>query len=645
MALPARPSLRQLQTRAKDLVKQLKQNDPVAVARLRASHPDFAALPPGAMLSEPPKLHDAQLVIAREQGFPSWAKMRAELERATLARLADAVRGGDVSQARALLRQNPTLVNFDMTETDERRVIHDAVLRRDEPMVRALMRAGADAHKGIYPQRDATSAYVLARDREYADIVAAIDEEERFRREKLSCPNARVSPAQDALYGSLRTRDNETAIEMLEADPSLARACDRDGGTALHVACQEGALPVIDWLLEHGASVRKQNLKGLAPLDAAILAIGWRSRDRCRSFPPIAWRLLRRGAPMSPLTAAALGEADELRAMAQRDPAALRDCHKRHRVGPLSAAVLFGRVDVLAALLDLGLDVDERHALPGLEEEVISWGHPLWLAAAFSEYEMARLLLERGADPNGSVYASGTPVYRAYGARDEAMVRLLHAYRGRAAADLIGSTRNTAAASALLAGGAPEAEMVALLWGAACGGSPEIVAMCLARLPWARDDARWHRMLISPVRLSNHGPQSEHPEAYDRSTYPECLRLILAHGVDVNVRSSRGDTLMHDIAAAGRVWGVDVMTGDERAQFTRIALSFGPDLKARDNLLKSTPLGWACRWGRTEMVRLLLEHGAPPDEPDAESWATPAAWALKQGHAEIAALLAGARGA
>jgi hypothetical protein len=25
----------------------------------------------------------------------------------------------------------------------------------------------------------------------------------------------------------------------------------------------------------------------------------------------------------------------------------------------------------------------------------------------------------------------------------------------------------------------------------------------------------------------------------------------------------------------------------------------------RDNLLKSTPLGWACRWGRTEMAKLF----------------------------------------
>jgi ankyrin repeat protein len=55
--------------------------------------------------------------------------------------------------------------------------------------------------------------------------------------------------------------------------------------------------------------------------------------------------------------------------------------------------------------------------------------------------------------------------------------------------------------------------------------------------------------------------------------------------------------------------------------------------------LKSTPLGWACRWGRVEVVKLLLERGADPVEKDAEPWATPRAWAEKMGRAEVLAVL------
>jgi hypothetical protein len=44
---------------------------------------------------------------------------------------------------------------------------------------------------------------------------------------------------------------------------------------------------------------------------------------------------------------------------------------------------------------------------------------------------MARFLLEAGADPNGQVYASGTPLSEAYGRRDEEMIALLERFGGK----------------------------------------------------------------------------------------------------------------------------------------------------------------------------------------------------------------------
>jgi ankyrin repeat protein len=68
-------------------------------------------------------------------------------------------------------------------------------------------------------------------------------------------------------------------------------------------------------------------------------------------------------------------------------------------------------------------------------------------------------------------------------------------------------------------------------------------------------------------------------------------------------------------------------------------IDHGARLDIRDDLLKSTPLGWACRWGRPEMVKLLIQRGAPVREKGAEAWATPEAWAQKMGHLEIQAIL------
>jgi ankyrin repeat protein len=68
-------------------------------------------------------------------------------------------------------------------------------------------------------------------------------------------------------------------------------------------------------------------------------------------------------------------------------------------------------------------------------------------------------------------------------------------------------------------------------------------------------------------------------------------------------------------------------------------LDKGASAAERDDVLKSTPLGWACRWGRVELVRLLIERGADVIEADAESWATPRAWAEKMGHDAVLRVL------
>ena len=111
------------------------------------------------------------------------------------------------------------------------------------------------------------------------------------------------------------------------------------------------------------------------------------------------------------------------------------------------------------------------------------------------------------------------------------------------------------------------------------------------------------------------------------------MKALLEHGVDANI-SRYGQTPLH-FAAARR----SPLSGNDRARFAAMLIDHGARLDMRDDLLKSTPLGWACRWGRKELVEELLRRGAPVHESDAEPWATPLAWANKMGHGEILALL------
>jgi ankyrin repeat protein len=608
--LPGQPNLEQLRKQAKDLLDEYRAGQEAAVAEVRR----FEHRPAAA---EGFALNDAQRVLARAYGYESWAKLKAFVDGANVARLAEAVKTGDIAQARSMLRARPELAGMDMAGNDEHRALHFAVLRRDAAMVRLLMQAGADARQGIFPHRDATTAFALARDRGYQDIVAAIEEEEQHRRESASCPNATVSPVQEQINHAIRDGDNGEAIRLLEADESLIRACDREGGTPLHAAAEATNEEMVAWLLERHANPRKQDLKGLTPLDRAALAAG-------RDFAGLARRLLYHGADPTIRGAVALADDERIRELVEADPGILRRDIHWSRGGLLSLAVKHGHVEVVRLLLDLGADVDERTMLHELEEPTESWGMPLWRAALARQREIVELLLDRGADPNANVYASGWPLRNAYS--DEPLRRLLMERGAKPQPYMVAEAHDAVEARRLLEADASEELAQELAWSAACHGCAAIVELALPRLQWPANDRRWNWILIQPIRGVE--DDSPHVEGFFAS-----MAALLRHGIDVNAATRFGQTVVHFAAARG------TLSGAMRARFVAMLLDGGARFDVRDDLLQSTPLGWACRWGRTEMAELLIARGAPVNEPGAELWATTLAWATKMGHTGIAEML------
>jgi ankyrin repeat protein len=636
--LPDKPNLEQLKNQAKDLLRDYSAGDADTIAEVQRAEDT-----PPAHLA----LADAQRVLARAYGYASWAELKHFVDGITVARFCDAARVGDVAVLRQMLRVRPELVGMDLAENDEHRAIHFAVLHRHAEAVRVLMEAGADPRKGIYPNRSATTALVIAQDRGYGEIVDAIEKAEQARREAASCPNATVTPVQDQITAAIRSGKNDEAIALLSADASLIKACDRDGASPLHIAAEALNDGMVAWLLEpaHRFGVQKADLAGRMPLDRAVLAVEPRNADSLQRFAPVAERFRRAGAPLTAMSAIAMGDGDRLAELFREEPQKFSPGPEF--IKPLTIAVRHCRHDMLRLLLDLGLDPNQRTTLGNVEGQVNSAGEPLWLAVVGDDWDAATILLDRGADPNANVYASGTATSQAFGTRNPRMQKLMLDHGGELSPDFLGLYRQTDRARRALDETAPipanprgypgptTAEQ--LLWGGACGGDPEIVGLALEKIDWAPTDARWFNMAVQPLRIWNNGP-GHWAGGYDRSTYVECFRPIIAR-MDVNMVSRHGQTLLHRVASDGWTWGQPVMTSEERLAFATIVLDAGAKFDVRDTVLASTPLAWAARWGCGELVELLLSRGASAAETDAEPWATPLAWATRYGHSDIAAKL------
>src|SRR5215470_3976516 len=114
--LPARPSLESLRKQSKKLVRDISAGDADAIARARAQLPQ-AELP----LSQ----RDAQLVLAREYGFPGWKDLVKEVKQRlgrglewAVSEARRSIHDNDVEGLRQLLAEYPALLSWRADEND-----------------------------------------------------------------------------------------------------------------------------------------------------------------------------------------------------------------------------------------------------------------------------------------------------------------------------------------------------------------------------------------------------------------------------------------------------------------------------------------------------------------------------------------------
>jgi len=126
-SLPPNANLHHLKYQAKDLLKAHAARDPQVAQRIREFHPMFEKSSDPEIFKAKLKVSDAQLAIARERGFASWARLKRHIEKPSVAdklnlrhheriedptfrRAVDLLDAGDTEGLHKHLEQHPGLV-------------------------------------------------------------------------------------------------------------------------------------------------------------------------------------------------------------------------------------------------------------------------------------------------------------------------------------------------------------------------------------------------------------------------------------------------------------------------------------------------------------------------------------------------------
>jgi|SRR6187402_322418 len=135
--LPVRPNLDQLRQQAKDLLREMRSQDPAALEDLKKFHPRKIS-------SFDARLADAQLVLARSYAVPSWARL------VLACKLIDGIWRDDLELVRKLVLEHPRLLHEEALVRKNSNwgppMSYAANLGRDR-IIEALHKMGARDHE------------------------------------------------------------------------------------------------------------------------------------------------------------------------------------------------------------------------------------------------------------------------------------------------------------------------------------------------------------------------------------------------------------------------------------------------------------------------------------------------------------------
>ena len=368
--LPKKASLAELEKQAADLLREYREGR--AQARMRAGNHLHRLS--GRQARGTPEtgltLQEARQVVAREHGYPEWARLAAAIApgpelSAPIAALRKAINTGDVDGVRRVLEAHPHIVEVNMTADRARRSTPLRFAAGDNAegpnqvaIVRLLIESGADP--------------------------------------------------QDNVLSRAATQGNVPVMEELLAQGGDPGA--HSGGGTIMGPCESLNPDGLRFLLEHGADPNYRDRDGSA-LDMILNTYQHEHREECLELLVQAGASYTDGAEMDILR----GRIDLLRARLAGDPR-LVDAYSGfrqegetgfggffggaplHRPTLLHICAEYGNLEAARVLIAAGADVNRR-AQP--DREGFGNQTPVFHAVASNHnrsFPVLRLLIENGTD-------------------------------------------------------------------------------------------------------------------------------------------------------------------------------------------------------------------------------------------------------
>jgi len=436
----------------------------------------------------------------------------------------------------------------------------------------------------------------------------------------LGAATARAATSEVADAAMRGDREAVRAAIARRADVNLPQV---DGSTALHWAVDRDDLEIVEALIRAGASVTARTREGVLPLQLAAI----------NGSAPIIDRLLKAGAdvnaPLTPagdtavMMAARTGATSALRVLAE----AGANVNAKESWGGTTAlmwAVSEGHTDAAKLLVAAGADVNARsnyvaaangrgfegrtpvagRADPKSEEFASGWLTPLMLAAREGEPELARVLVDAGADVNAV-------------AGDGKTALALSIFNG-----------NYEVASLLVDRKADvnraDAQRFTPLFWAVDRRNMETAP----NFPWmvTADPLPLIRKLLdagaNPNALVNNTPRARMREGSPRIVFAtalmraafaadlELVKLLLARGADASIISRDGETMVSAAAGLAFIHGYHRgKTPAERLEVVKLFVGLGNDVNQADDY-GITPLMAAGNYGDVPIIQYLIDVGA-----------------------------------